>query len=199
MASIPQRILNKLQRIAVRRLTQFRSPLKAAVIGYGGIGPDHADAYDLCGQANVVAVSDVNPGALAAAMRRRPHVRAYLDFKHMLAETRPDVVSVCTWPSVSGTETPASLTDATFRPRIEHSPESSRPLEAEQSCCISPPCAENERMIGVPCAIWSGSGNTLAATTIARSASVTVLLCATSVGAALTGTLVASTSCGAAD
>lgn len=98
MASIPQRILNKLQRIAVRRLTQFRSPLKAAVIGYGGIGPDHADAYDLCGQANVVAVSDVNPGALAAAMRRRPHVRAYLDFKHMLAEARPDVVSICTWP-----------------------------------------------------------------------------------------------------
>lgn len=98
MASIPQRILNKLQRIAIRRLTQFRSPLKAAVIGYGGIGPDHADAYDLCGLANVVAVSDVNAGSLAGAMRRRPHVRAYLDYRHMLAEVRPDVVSICTWP-----------------------------------------------------------------------------------------------------
>ena len=98
MASIPQRIIGKLRRIAIRRLTQFRSPLKVAIIGYGGIGPDHADAYDLCGLANVVAVSDVNPLSLASAIRRLPQVRAYLDYKHMLSEARPDVVSVCTWP-----------------------------------------------------------------------------------------------------
>jgi perosamine synthetase len=98
MASIPQRIINKLRRIALRKLTQFRSPLKAAVIGYGGIGPDHADAYDFCGLANLVAVSDVNAASLASATRRRPQLRAYMDYKHMLEESRPDVVSICTWP-----------------------------------------------------------------------------------------------------
>ena len=98
MASLVQRATNKARRIVTRKLTQFRSPLKAAIIGYGGIGPDHLDSYELCGAANVVAVSDINPGALAGALRRKPYLRAYNDYRHLLDEIRPDVISICTWP-----------------------------------------------------------------------------------------------------
>ncbi len=98
MASLVQRATNKAQRIVTRKLTQFRSPLRAAIIGYGGIGPDHLDSYELCGVANVVAISDINPATLARALMRKPHLRGYHDYRHLLEEIKPDVISICTWP-----------------------------------------------------------------------------------------------------
>ncbi|MEJ7639369.1 MAG: Gfo/Idh/MocA family oxidoreductase, partial [Singulisphaera sp.] len=80
----------------MRRTARLRSPLKVCVIGYGGIGPDHIDAYEQNG-AQVAAVSDVRPSALAAALDRGTSVRAYRDYRRMLAEIRPEIVSVCTW------------------------------------------------------------------------------------------------------
>lgn len=98
MPSLVQRAINKARRIAIRKSSAFRSPLNVALIGYGGIGPDHLDSYEMTGIARVVAISDMSPGALAGALRRRPYARAYRDYRHMLQEVRPDVVSICTWP-----------------------------------------------------------------------------------------------------
>lgn len=98
MASIIQRGLRKARRIAIRESARFRSPLRASVIGYGGIAPDHADGYEGTGLVQLVAVSDLRPPALAEASNRRPYLKTYRDFKQMLAEVRPDVVSICTWP-----------------------------------------------------------------------------------------------------
>jgi dTDP-4-amino-4,6-dideoxygalactose transaminase/predicted dehydrogenase len=98
MASLPIRIVNKLRRIAVRESARLRSPLRTALIGYGGIAPDHADGYEGTGLAQLVAVSDIATKALAAALDRRGYLRGYRDYRQMLDEIRPDVVSICTWP-----------------------------------------------------------------------------------------------------
>ena len=98
MASLPIRIVKKLRRVAIRESARFRSPLRAAFIGYGNIAPDHADGYEGTGLARLVAVSDISPRAIAAALDRRGYLRGYRDYRQMLDEVRPDVVSICTWP-----------------------------------------------------------------------------------------------------
>src|SRR5207253_7616372 len=97
MASLLDRGLRKLKRIAVRKSADLRSPLNAAVIGLGWIAPDHLDGYEGSGISRVVAVCDVRPQNLAVALDRLPSARAYRDYRRMLEEVRPDVVSICTW------------------------------------------------------------------------------------------------------
>ena len=98
MVSIPVRIVKKLRRVAIRESARFRSPVRAALIGYGNIAPDHADGYEGTGLARLVAVSDISRRAIAAALDRRNYLRGYRDYRQMLDEVRPDVVSICTWP-----------------------------------------------------------------------------------------------------
>jgi dTDP-4-amino-4,6-dideoxygalactose transaminase/predicted dehydrogenase len=98
MASLIHRGWGKLRREWTRRSAALRSPLRAGIIGYGGIAPEHLDGYEYSGQARVVAVSDLLPANLSGALDRCPRARAYVDFRQMLEETRPDVVSICTWP-----------------------------------------------------------------------------------------------------
>ena len=98
MASLIQRGIRKLRREWTRRSAVFRFPLRVGIIGYGGIAPEHLDGYESTGQARIVGVSDLLPANLARALDRCPAARAYLDFRQMLEETRPDVVSICTWP-----------------------------------------------------------------------------------------------------
>jgi dTDP-4-amino-4,6-dideoxygalactose transaminase/predicted dehydrogenase len=98
MASLIQRGVRKLRREWTRRSAVLRSPLRVGIIGYGGIAPAHVDGYENTGQARIVGVSDLLPANLASALDRCPTARAYLDFRQMLEETLPDVVSVCTWP-----------------------------------------------------------------------------------------------------
>ena len=71
MASLVKRAIGRAQREWRARTIQLRSPLRAAIIGYGGIAPSHAWGYELSGRALVVAVSDVRPEALAAAASTR--------------------------------------------------------------------------------------------------------------------------------
>jgi len=73
-------------------------PLKAVVVGYGAIAPTHVNAYHASGLARVVAVSDLRVPPLAAALDRWPGIKAYRDYRQMLADIRPDLVSVCIWP-----------------------------------------------------------------------------------------------------
>src|SRR4051794_14969253 len=98
MPSLIERGVRKLKRIAVRQSAAFRSPSKVAVIGFGGIAPDHLEAYEGTGIARVVAVCDILPQNLARAFDRCPSLRTYRDYRQMLEEVRPDIVSICTWP-----------------------------------------------------------------------------------------------------
>jgi dTDP-4-amino-4,6-dideoxygalactose transaminase/predicted dehydrogenase len=98
MASFGARVVNKIRRVVTRESARFRSPLRVALIGYGNIAPEHADAYEATGLARLVGVSDVSPQAIAAALDRRGYLRGYRDYRQMLDEARPDIVSICTWP-----------------------------------------------------------------------------------------------------
>jgi predicted dehydrogenase len=71
-----------------------RGPLRAAVIGAGFIGLDHAAAYAANPSAELVAVVDPDPVRAAAAVSSFGG-RAFATVDAMLAATRPDVGSVC--------------------------------------------------------------------------------------------------------
>ncbi len=75
-----------------------RPPLRAVVIGCGAIAPTHVNGYHDSGLARVVAVSDVRVLPLADALDRWPGIKAYRSYRQMLADVRPDLVSVCIWP-----------------------------------------------------------------------------------------------------
>ena len=72
----------------------------AAIVGCGGIGQAHMEGYALVDEVEVVAVAD----PVAEARDRYveevyPHLnlRGFESAERMLAEARPDIVSVCTW------------------------------------------------------------------------------------------------------
>ena len=73
---------------------------RVAVIGAGGIGGTHLNAYaawpDLC---EVVGVADVHlPSAEAKAGQLG--VSAYANYVEMLDAVKPDAVSICTPPNL---------------------------------------------------------------------------------------------------
>jgi dTDP-4-amino-4,6-dideoxygalactose transaminase/predicted dehydrogenase len=98
MPSLLTRAINKLIRIPRRGGKSFYPTRRVGVVGLGAIAPDHLLEYDNCPLARVVAVCDVVPSALAASLDAWPHLAGYLDYRQMLAEARPQILSVCTWP-----------------------------------------------------------------------------------------------------
>ncbi len=74
------------------------TPFRAAILGCGGRGRAHAAGYAAAPNADIVACCDpdeANARRLAAA-HDVPAV--YSDYRQLLDEVKPDVVSVCTWP-----------------------------------------------------------------------------------------------------
>ncbi len=72
----------------------------AAIVGCGGIGQAHMAGYDLVDEVEVVAVADPVPEARTRYIEEAyPHLnlRGFESVERMLAEARPDIVSVCTW------------------------------------------------------------------------------------------------------
>src|SRR5262249_25468017 len=110
MSRILQKVIRKARRLVRNKLMAFRSPLKVGVIGFGAIAPAHVFAYEECGLAKVVGVADPNPRALATALDQWPSLRAYRDYRQMLAELKPDIVSVCTWPQLHAAVVAAAVT-----------------------------------------------------------------------------------------
>jgi predicted dehydrogenase len=75
-----------------------RPRLRAAIIGCGKISRPHARAYREVGATELVAAADVSQVAREGFAAELGLERTYADAAEMLAEEKPDVVSVCTWP-----------------------------------------------------------------------------------------------------
>lgn len=70
---------------------------KAAIIGCGGIARCHANSYKTLG-VEIVAVTDVCEDA-AKALAADFGAKVYSDYKALIDEAKPDIVSVCTPPA----------------------------------------------------------------------------------------------------
>ncbi len=75
-------------------MTRERPPLRAAVVGAGFIGVEHAAAYAADPSAELVAIVDSDPVRAAAAAEAHGG-RPYGSLSAMLDHARPEVVSVC--------------------------------------------------------------------------------------------------------
>ena len=71
--------------------------LKVAIIGCGGRGREHAKGYAACPEAQIVGVADPVPEAAQQLAEQYGVPSTYQDYTRMLAETKPDMVSICTW------------------------------------------------------------------------------------------------------
>ena len=67
--------------------------IRAAVIGAGAMGANHARVYSELENATLVAVSDINPDAKKIA--EKYDAAFYTDYKEMLDKEKPDAVSIC--------------------------------------------------------------------------------------------------------
>lgn len=71
---------------------------RAAILGCGGRGRAHAAGYAAAEDAEIVACADpVEENAHKMAARYGVE-KVYADYRKLLEEVKPDVVSVCTWP-----------------------------------------------------------------------------------------------------
>ncbi len=73
-------------------------PLTVGVIGHtgqGNYGHGEDTVWLKIPQTKLVAVADADPKGLAVAAKRLGGVKAYADYKVMLAETKPDIAAIC--------------------------------------------------------------------------------------------------------
>jgi predicted dehydrogenase len=71
--------------------------MKVAIIGLGGISGAHIAQWQKLEGIEIVAGSDVNPEAVAKAEEAHGF-KGYSDWRLMLDEMKPDIVSICTPP-----------------------------------------------------------------------------------------------------
>jgi predicted dehydrogenase len=73
-------------------------PLTVGVIGHtgqGNYGHGEDTVWLKIPQTKIVAVADADPKGLAEAAQRLGGVKAYADYKVMLAEAKPDIAAIC--------------------------------------------------------------------------------------------------------
>ena len=73
-------------------------PLTVGVIGHtgqGNYGHGEDTVWLKIPQTKIVAVADADPKGLADAAQRLGGVKAYADYKVMLAEAKPDIAAIC--------------------------------------------------------------------------------------------------------
>jgi UDP-N-acetylglucosamine 3-dehydrogenase len=86
-------------------MTQFR----AAILGCGGRGREHAKGYAAARNAKIVACADPLAENAQALAEKYGGAAVYEDYRRLLEEQRPDVVSICTWPHLHREMVEASL------------------------------------------------------------------------------------------
>src|SRR5262245_61214465 len=84
----PSSILNRLC-----RSTSMTKLLRAAVIGAGSMGRNHARVYTEMDDVELVAIADPDQEALSKIAQRQ-HIRTYTSYQAMLAREQIDLVSV---------------------------------------------------------------------------------------------------------
>ena len=81
--------------------TQVPGPVRTAIVGAGSIARVHANAMrELGAAAEIVAAADIDDVRLKAFCDEHGVPRGYRDIGDLLAETRPDVVHLCTPPEL---------------------------------------------------------------------------------------------------
>lgn len=74
------------------------SRFRAAILGCGGRGRAHAAGYAASPDAAIVACADPAEENARALAEKYPGTKVYSDYRQLLKEQQPDVVSICTWP-----------------------------------------------------------------------------------------------------
>ena len=69
---------------------------RAAVIGCGGQGSHHANAYTALAETKLVAATDVSLDRATRFAGLYHTEKVYSDWREMLRESAPDVISICT-------------------------------------------------------------------------------------------------------
>ncbi|WP_084078885.1 Gfo/Idh/MocA family protein [Demequina sp. NBRC 110057] len=82
--------------------------LRAAIVGTGAIAHAHAEALAALDGAQLVAVTDRDPAAAERFAQERGG-QVYADLDALLAESRPDVVHICTPPGVHAPQAIAAM------------------------------------------------------------------------------------------
>lgn len=87
---------------------------RVAIIASGRIAREHARGWQACEHTEIVAIADAHPEALEVFGNDFNVANRYLDYREMMAQERPDIVSVCSWDPMHAEMTVAA---ATFRPK----------------------------------------------------------------------------------
>jgi len=66
------------------------------IVGYGAIGPIHAQGITETKNGNLYAVCDINPAKIKLCQAQYEHVIGYTDFYEMLKDNNIDCVHICT-------------------------------------------------------------------------------------------------------
>lgn len=75
-----------------------RAPYRVGIVGCGGMGRAHANAFQDTDRATVVGAAEVNE-SVREAFAEQFDVPVYAEFGELLGEASLDIVSVCTWHS----------------------------------------------------------------------------------------------------
>ena len=118
------------------------TPLKVAVIGCGrprgtegatgfGMAHRHLAGFFASGRCTLAAVADLSrENAAAFVAEHNPTAAIYADYRKMLREVRPDVVSVCLWPHLHSRVVCAA---ARFKPRVIFC---EKPMDIHWNACL---------------------------------------------------------------
>jgi UDP-N-acetylglucosamine 3-dehydrogenase len=71
---------------------------RAAILGCGGRGRAHAAGYAESPQAAIVGCADPAVENARTLAKAHPGAKVYADYRELLQELHPEVVSICTWP-----------------------------------------------------------------------------------------------------
>jgi predicted dehydrogenase len=91
--------------------------LKAAVVGLGSMGRNHARVYRELDGVDLIGVADQNE-SIAEEMGRRYSARVFTDYRKLIDEAKPDVVSLAL-PTVNHFDCAMSFVDAGINVLVE--------------------------------------------------------------------------------
>jgi predicted dehydrogenase len=118
------------------------TPLKVAIIGCGrprgtdgatgfGMAHRHMAGFSATGRCRLAAVADLSrENAEAFVAAHNPAAAIYADYRRLLREVRPDVVSVCLWPHLHAEVVGAA---ARVRPRVIFC---EKPMDIHWDACL---------------------------------------------------------------